>query len=60
MVGAVTVAVVDPEMLFSVAVIIVEPAVRPVTPPVAFTVATPMADELQATSDVKSALLPSL
>jgi hypothetical protein len=46
--------------LFSVAVITVEPAARPVTAPVALTVATPIEDELQVTNEVKSALLPSL
>ena len=58
-VGAVTAAVVDCETLFSVAVIIAVPAKSPVIAPVAFTVATVFADELQVTSAVKSALLPS-
>ena len=59
-VGAVTVAVVDCETLFSVAVIIAVPAESPVIAPVAFTVATVFADVLQVTSAVKSALLPSV
>jgi hypothetical protein len=59
-VGAVTVAVVDWETLLSVAVIVAEPASRPVTAPVAFTVAMAIGEELQVTRAVKSALLPSL
>jgi hypothetical protein len=59
-VGAVTVALVDWETLLSVAVIVAEPASRPVTAPVAFTVATVNREELQVTRAVKSALLPSL
>ena len=59
-VGAVTVAVVDCETLFSVAVIIAVPAESPVIAPIAFTVATVFADVLQVTSAVKSALLPSV
>jgi hypothetical protein len=58
--GAVIIAAVVCETLFSVAVITVEPAARPVTAPVAPTVATPIEDELQVTNEVKSALLPSL
>ena len=59
-VGAVTVAVVDCETLLSVAVMVTEPAVTPVTAPVGLTVATPIVEELQVTREVKSALLPSL
>lgn len=60
MLGAVTVRLVlwlTPPRL---AVIFVDPAATVVTIPVALTLAMPIADELQATTLVKSALLPSL
>lgn len=58
--GAVTVTVVDPETLFSVAVIDAEPAATPVTTPEASTLALETADDVQVTRDVRSALLPSV
>jgi hypothetical protein len=58
--GAVTVTVVDPETLFRVAVIDAEPEETPVTTPEASTLALETADDVQVTSDVRSALLPSV
>jgi hypothetical protein len=59
-VAAVTVTLVDCEMLPSVAVMVVEPAVTPVTAPVHVTEAMAGEAELQVTREVRSALLPSL
>ena len=47
--GAVTVTVVEPETLFSAAVIDAEPEATPVTTPVASTLALETADEVQVT-----------
>ena len=60
MVGAVTVREVDPEIAPNDAEILPEPAATPFTKPVALTVAIVAGVELQVTSDVKSALLPSV
>jgi hypothetical protein len=59
-VAAVTVTLVDCEMLPSVAVMVVEPAVTPVTAPVPVTEAMAGEAEFQVTREVRSALLPSL
>lgn len=59
-VGAVTVREVDPEIAPNDAEILAEPDATPFTRPEALTVAMVPGVELQVTSDVKSALLPSL
>lgn len=59
-VAAVTDTLVDCETLPNVAVIVVEPAATPVTTPLAVTDAIAGEDEVQATREVRSALLPSL
>lgn len=59
-VGAETVKEVDPETPPNEAEIVVGPAATPVTNPDALTVAAAVEEEPQVTSDVKSALLPSL
>jgi hypothetical protein len=58
--GAETVSEADPEMPPSEAEILVEPAAMPVTIPDVLTVALAGEDESQVTSEVRSALLPSL
>jgi len=60
MVGAVTVRVVDCEMPPKLAETMVEPEAAALTSPVALMVAVDVKDELQVTSEVRSALLPSL
>lgn len=60
MLGAVTVSEVDCEMPPREAEMFVEPAATAVTMPDALTVAVAVAEELQLTSKVRSALLPSL
>jgi len=59
-VGAVTVSVVDCETPAKLAEMLVEPEVSAPAIPAAVIVATDVEDELQVTSVVKSALLPSL
>jgi len=59
-VGAVTVSVVDRETPAKLAEMLVEPEVSALAIPAAVIVATAVEDELQVTSVVKSALLPSL
>ena len=59
-VGAVTVRAVDCDTPAKPAEMLVEPAATAVTIPLALTVAVAGVEELQLTSDVKSALLPSL
>jgi hypothetical protein len=59
-VGAVMVNEVDCETPAKSAEILVEPAAVALTMPVALTVALPVLEELHVTSDVMSALLPSL
>jgi len=59
MVGAVTVRPVDAETPAKLAEIFVVPAVTAVASPVTLMVATPLEDEPQVTSVVRSALLPS-
>ena len=59
-VGAETVREVDPETPPNEAEIVVGPAATPVTSPEALTLATLIEEEFQVTSEVKSALLPSL
>jgi len=59
-VGAVTVSVVDWETPAKLAEMLVEPEVSALAIPAAVIVATAVEDELQVTSVVKSALLPSL
>ena len=59
-VGAVTVSVVDCETPAKLAEMLVEPEVSALAIPAAVIVATAVEDELQVTSVVKSALLPSL
>jgi hypothetical protein len=59
-VGAVTVRVVDCDTPAKTAEILVEPAATAFTIPLTSTVAVALVDELQVTSEVKSALLPSL
>jgi hypothetical protein len=56
----VTVRVVDPATEPNVARIVVEPAPAPVASPVVLIVATPLADELQATDVVRFWVVPSL
>ena len=58
--GAVTVSVVDCEMPPKLAEMLVEPDAAALTMPVALIVAVAVEDELQVTSEVRSALLPSL
>ena len=58
--GAVTVRLVDPETPPREAVIVVEPAATPVAIPDAPMVAVFVEEELQLTSAVRSALLPSV
>jgi len=58
--GAVTVRLVDCEIPAYLAEMFVAPAAAPVTSPFGFTVATDTAEELQDTSFVMSALVPSL
>jgi hypothetical protein len=62
-VAAVTVSVVDPDMLPSVAVIVVEPGVsdvaRPLEPPALLMVATPAVNEFQVTDVVRFCVVPS-
>lgn len=60
MLGAVTVSEVDCETPPKFAEMLVEPAAAAETNPVALTVAVVLEDELQVTSAVRSALLPSL
>lgn len=60
MVGAVTVRVVVPETPPKLAWILVEPAVAALAMPPALMVATDVAEEVQVTRLVRSALLPSL
>lgn len=60
MVGAVTVKVVDCEMPPKLAEMFVDPEAVAATTPVALIVAVAVEDELQVTSEVRSALLPSL
>ena len=60
MLGAVTVSAVDCETPTKAAEMLVEPAATAETNPVALTVAAALEDELQVTSVVRSALLPSL
>lgn len=60
MVGAVTVRVVVPETPLKLAWILVEPAVAALAMPPALMVATDVAEEVQVTRLVRSALLPSL
>ena len=60
MLGAVTVREVDPEIPPNDAEILPGPAATPFTKPEALTVAIVAGVELQVTSDVKSALLPSV
>ena len=59
-VGAVTVRVVDCETPAKLAEMLVEPEATALAIPAAVIVATDVEDELQVTSVVKSALLPSL
>jgi len=59
-VGAVTVSVVDCETPAKLAEMLVEPEVSALAIPAAVMVAAAVDDELQVTSVVKSALLPSL
>jgi hypothetical protein len=58
--GAVTVTVSDPETPFRIAVMDAVPAETPVTAPLALTVATAIEEHVQVTSEVRSAMLPSL
>ena len=58
--GAVTVRLVDCETPAYLAEMFVAPAAAPVTRPLVFTVAMDIAEELQDTSFVISALVPSL
>lgn len=60
MVGALTVSVVEPVMLPSVAEMVVGPDATPVATPLTSMVATEVVDEFQETSEVRSRLLPSL
>ena len=60
MLGAVTVSEVDCETPPKLAEMLVEPAPAAETNPVALTAAVAVEDELQVTSAVRSALLPSL
>jgi hypothetical protein len=60
MLGAVTVSEVDCETPPKFAEMLVEPAAAAETNPVALMVAVALEDELQVTSAVRSALLPSL
>lgn len=60
MVGAVTVRVVVPETPLKLAWILVEPAVAALAMPPVLMVATDVAEEVQVTRLVRSALLPSL
>ncbi len=60
MLGAATVSEVDCEIPPSEAEMFVDPAATAVTAPAALTVAVAVEDELQVTSAVISALLPSL
>lgn len=58
--GAVTVREVDPEIPPNEAEIVVEPEAIPFTTPAALTVAMLVEEDPHVTSDVRSALLPSL
>ena len=62
-VAAVTVSVVDPDMLPDVAVIVVEPAAtdvaRPLEPAALLMVATPVVNEFQVTDVVRSCVVLS-
>ena len=60
MVGAVTVTVVVCETVPKAAEILVVPAAKAVMSPAALTVAVAVEVEFQVTTDVRSALLPSL
>jgi hypothetical protein len=60
MLGAATVSEVDCEIPPREAEMFVDPVATAVTTPVALTVAVAVEDELQVTSAVMSALLPSL
>lgn len=60
MVGAVAVRVVEPETPLKLAWILVEPAVAALAMPPVLMVATDVAEEVQVTRLVRSALLPSL
>ena len=60
MAGAVTATVTDCETVPSVAEMDEVPTATPVTAPEASTVAMAVEEELQVTSEVRSALLPSL
>ena len=58
--GGPTVSVVDPEIPFSVAPIIVDPVTRPVAKPPESIVATESLEDDQVTRSVMSCVLPSL
>lgn len=60
MLGVVTVREVDPEIPPNDAETLPDPAATPFTKPDTLTVAIVVGVELQVTSDVKSALLPSV
>lgn len=60
MLGAVTASEVDCETPPKLAEMLVDPAAAAETSPVTLTVAVAVEDELQVTSAVRSALLPSL
>jgi hypothetical protein len=59
MVGAVTVKLLDPVTVLRVAEMVVVPAATPVAIPLLSMVATPVAEDDQFTSPVRSRLLPS-